>query len=439
MAHLALEFARAWAAPAGGCCARPRLPADLEHDRRLNAHRIACPVLASMYRDGMLNPTAEGVINWQELFACLRAVGFCRASAHAQAVGIAAYRNGDTDQMSQRDRGGVNRFLNIFRMSPGETSASAALQLQHGFSTTVRDSRFDGESADSTAMDSTAAANLADRVRESRKTRFDEWYNAVPGVMRRHAASGERRCYLDGLSALLGHAKVHGDKSGRWSPGNVKDCLPKAAALGFTTEMYEAQAVFAFSFFWVAFGETDERGQLYMSETALESMYLDSQFPPSWRAGKRFGFREGFEAVAELGSDTGLLLPEQVKEELVDTCDCSRLHTAAKIAVFLDKRGLDHDLDPPVEPEPASIVDLAFLAVLALAFLRGWAAILLQNHDSMGMAVGVAIAVVPTACAVSALAMRAKRCLPSGRSVASRFGDLPDLDYVPLTRASANV
>jgi hypothetical protein len=151
------------------------------------------------------------------------------------------------------------------------------------------------------------------------------------------------------------------------------------------------QAVFAMSFFWVAFGETDEHGQLYnMSETALESMYLDSQFPPNWSAGKRFGFREGFEAVAELGSDTGLLLPAQVKEELVDTCDCSRLHTAAKIVAFLDKRGLDRDPDPPVEPEPASAVDLVFWALLALAFLRGWAAILIRDQGGMAVSVGAA-------------------------------------------------
>jgi len=237
MAHLALEYVWAWAAPAGGCCGRRaqrRLPADLEQERRLNAHRIACPVLASMYRRGMLNPTAEGVITWQELFACLRTVGFDHASAHGQAVGIAAYRKGDTE-MSRRDRGGVSRFLNIFRMSPGEASATAALQLQHGFSTTIRDSRFD--SAESAVVSDQASLG----IRESRAARFEEWYNAVPGVMQVHPDSGERRCYLAGLAALLGHAKVHGDKSGRWSPDNVEQCLPTAAAMGYTTEMFEAQ------------------------------------------------------------------------------------------------------------------------------------------------------------------------------------------------------
>ena len=140
-----------------------------------------------MYRRGWLNPTPAGVITWQELFACLRAIGFCRASAHGQAVNIAAYRSHDTAQT--RDRGGVRRFLNIFQMSPGETSASAAMQVQHGFSTTIRDSRFDDTRAGRGAADGVAS------IRESRKARFAEWFGGE-GCMTVDPVTSERRCYL---------------------------------------------------------------------------------------------------------------------------------------------------------------------------------------------------------------------------------------------------
>jgi hypothetical protein len=62
MERLAFEFVRAWATPAGWgvrhSLAHPDESGTRLHDaaeRRLSAHRIACPVLASMYRRGWLN------------------------------------------------------------------------------------------------------------------------------------------------------------------------------------------------------------------------------------------------------------------------------------------------------------------------------------------------------------------------------------------------
>lgn len=436
MERLVFEFLRAWANPAGwgvgtplardSVVGRPEETASPEEQqRRLNAHRIACPVLASMYRRGWLNPTPAGVITWQELFACLRAIGFCRASAHGQAVNIAAYRGDDTAQTT-RDRGGVRRFLNIFSMSPGETSASAAMQLQHGFSTIIRDSRFD------------AGADAA-AVRESRKARFAEVFGGEE-VMTLDPATGERRCYLAGLARVLGHAKLHGDKAGEWSSDNIAQTHPKAAAAGFGSELSEWQPVFAWSFFWVAFGETDPDGRRYMSEAALESMFLDSQVPTYWAGGRSFGFQEGFETTAALGSDTGLVLPRQVETELLQSRTISRLHMGMKTGGFLSKRGLDLDPDPVPAAEPATAVDLALRAasyiVLGLGFFQGWAAILLQPDEGqqraadeaaagggggdgdgggvgIGVGMGVAIAAIPTVCLAASLFAHAKRCAHS--------------------------
>ena len=158
-----LELVKAWA----GCSVTPTPTRTLDAaelaQRQQLAHRVACPVVASMYMRGLLNPTPEGVITWQDLNAALRSIGFCRSSAMFQAFGIASYWGGDTKQ-TLRSRGGVHRFMNIFQMSPGETSESAAMQLQHGFSTVIRDSRHDDGLDDAVS------------VRASRKARFDAVY-----------------------------------------------------------------------------------------------------------------------------------------------------------------------------------------------------------------------------------------------------------------------
>ena len=67
---------------------------------------------------------------------------------------------------------------------------------------------------------------------------------------------------------------------------------------------------------WIAFGEVDEKGQRYMSEAALESIYLDSHVP-GWVEGRvRFGFKQIKPAIVALGDETGLRLPTKVKNEI---------------------------------------------------------------------------------------------------------------------------
>lgn len=85
-------------------------------------------------------------------------------------------------------------------------------------------------------------------------------------------ASGERRCYLDGLARILGELKLSGDKAGEFSSENIHAVHPNAAAAGFAEELSEWQPCFAFCACWVAFGETDAEGRRYMTESALESM-----------------------------------------------------------------------------------------------------------------------------------------------------------------------
>ena len=416
-----LKSVRVWV----GCCPGSNVRLELSESdaeqRRLNAHRIACPVLAMMFRAGLLNPTPDGVINWEDLMVCLRNIGFCRASSYLQTM-VCAYREGDIEQ-SVRDRGARRRFLNIYRMSPGETSESAARQVQHGFSTIIRDSREEGDDATDAAAVRLARKAKLDAV-------FQSAFTTAPGV--------ERRCYLDGLSRVLGHLKVHGDKSGEWSSENVRKCHPKAAARedgAYLGEMTEWQPLIAFCACWMAFGEVDEHGERYMSEAALEGMYLDSQLPRGWEVGGRsFGLKEIIATVVGLGSETGLLLPGKLQDEILSRgCIPCQLCAAAKFGLFFAKRGILDDLDPPAPPEPKTAADViaelvGFLVLLAL-LLRGWGAVFQVGPLEGSSAIwGAAIAVLPTL-----LLLKALRGVCCNKSKAAEEAAR---DYHPLERAS---
>ena len=411
---LLIEMARVWSGCFPGQNARRTLTEAEAEERCASAHRIACPVLASMYRAGLLNPTPSGIITWQDLFAGLRAIGFCRSSAMFQAFGIASYRASDPQQ-TLRDRGGVHRFLNIFQMSPGETSKSASMQVQHGFSTVIRDSRNDD-----------GAESLAS-IRASREARFNEIFGQE-GIFR--TEDGERRCYLDGLSRVLSHLKQHGDKSGEWSSENLATVHPSAAKKGFASEMHEWQPLFAFCACWCAFGQTDAQGHQYMSESALQSMYLDSHVPQYWKEGHRFGFKEGLEAVAALGSETSLLLPAQVQAEVLSTCTVSRVHMAIKFAQFLAKRGIGDDPDPPSPPEPLTAVDWVVRVCMGvstvLALLYGWGGVLqLSPFEGASSVVGgfvFVLAILPTLLLLHILFTKVKKALGGGGSNGGQGG-----------------
>ena len=224
----------------------------------------------------------------------------CRINALFQAVGIAAYRHGDPNQLV-RARGGVFRYLNIFRMGVDELSSHNHVHVQHGSSTTIRDSRFDppsdfspsGHLGDTTQSTPEAAA----RILESRTARFDEWIADAPGVM---TSSGERRMYLPGgLAQLLTNTRAWGDESGEWSLPAIVAKKPAVAKIGHAQELHEWQSVFAMTAMCLAFGEIDSEGQHYISLAALRSLYLQSELPSGW-APRPWGFFNGLRMVARM-------------------------------------------------------------------------------------------------------------------------------------------
>ena len=110
-----------------------------------------------------------------------------------------------------------------------------------------------------------------------------------------------------------------------------------------------------------------------MSEGALRAMYLDSHVPEGWAEGRRFGFDEAMRAITRLGSETGLVLPRKLAEEYFASCSCCRIHAGIKFGLFLCKRGIFADADPPVQLPPettatttSSSLLLGAAAVLAL-------------------------------------------------------------------------
>ena len=160
----------------------------------------------------------------------------------------------------------------------------------------------------------------------------------------------------------------------------------------------------------MAFGEVDEQGERFMSEAALEGMYLDSHLPPGWEVGGRsFGFKEIIATVVGLGSDTGLLLPGKLQDEILSGgCIPCQLCAAAKFGRFLARRGYSDDSDPPAPPEPKTAVDVVAetvgLLILLALLLGGWGAVFqIGPLEGSSVGWGVAIAVLPTLLLLKAL------------------------------------
>ena len=57
-----------------GFATHPTVEITPEEDarRETNAYRIKCPLLAALYRRGVLNPDAEGKCKWEEIFGALQ-------------------------------------------------------------------------------------------------------------------------------------------------------------------------------------------------------------------------------------------------------------------------------------------------------------------------------------------------------------------------------
>lgn len=302
-------------------------PIHTKSFRDRNAFRIACPVIAALYKRNILNPDVMGRINKSELLSGLEWMGNSHEASTFQAKGIASYEEDDFLQ-EKRSRVAAERWLNIFLMNPGELVSGP--QLQHGISTNIRDTRFD----DSSSMKSTEelpsvnsftlsnysfAPALQDttpedaaRIRKIREERFHYWYDDVLDKDGKYDAKG--------LAKLMCKLRTHGDHSGEWSTENQETYYPGMAETPFMQNAQaQWQATLAMSAFIAGTGRQDtEDGPLYLTLEELKQFYLDSEFP------SRIPF-DGLRKFSFMPNDLGIgaslhnTCPELVYSKLIDT------------------------------------------------------------------------------------------------------------------------
>jgi len=358
------------------------------HFRKMHAHRISCPMIASFYRKGWLNPDRYGRVESVEMFSCLRKSGTSGMSAFFQASGIVSYNVTDFEQ-SRRNRdpgfGTIwgnsitkGRYVNIFRMNPGDFINSQ--QVQHGMSTTIRDGRYDGMSKpfycrEGAGLVLTMGKEVADelqeyyRVRKLRQQRFDEWIGAA-GVLDKQG-----RMYAKGLGKLLADMKDHGDYSGEFGfnpkpqnsssfQQNVDKYHPKASEEqgdAVKEPLSEWQASLAWIGTLVGFGNVQGGlGAEYLTRDDLVGLLLDSELPP-WET-RDWGFKPGdINALIEFEEEQpSLKFPPQVKDKQdyrsIDLLQSERiglhyLDTFKRLGMFAD----DDNYSPGEYRAPAYI------------------------------------------------------------------------------------
>lgn len=280
--------------------------------RKLHAHRIPCPLMSSFYRKGWLNPDKYGRVEWMEMYKGLRISGASVMSSFFQTTGIVAYNETDYEQTVRNREADVlgvivpflhtakpskRRYVNLFRMNPGDYINSHF--VQHGFSTTIRDGRYDHiakpvrvEEGEGLllmgGMEESDEQREFDRVRKLRQERLNDWIGAE-GILDAHG-----RLYLKGLGKLLVNMKDHGDRSSEWSfdpksseKQNIDKYHPKASQEKgdqVKEPLSEWQALLAWLATLTGFGNnrTSGFGGEYLTRDDLVGLFLDSELPKNW-------------------------------------------------------------------------------------------------------------------------------------------------------------
>eukprot|EP00927_Polykrikos_kofoidii_P033525 TRINITY_DN2834_c0_g1_i6.p1 TRINITY_DN2834_c0_g1~~TRINITY_DN2834_c0_g1_i6.p1 ORF type:complete len:389 (+),score=49.02 TRINITY_DN2834_c0_g1_i6:123-1289(+) len=322
--------------------------------RARNAFKIACPVLGALYRRRILNPDATGRITKTDLKKSLEWMGNSNEGALFQSTGIAAYREDDPEETQRARSPFQERYLNIFRMNPGDLVSS--VQVQHGVSTNIRDTRFDGPfslaatkilpSLSSSITPHPASVHIlvnatveeAARIRTLREERLNYWFVQTQGVLE------DNKLYAAGLGKLIAKLKTNGDHSSEWSKENQQTYHPGAAR---TLEAEEGEAEWqsslAFTAFMAMSGRQDtEGGPLYVTLEDLKHFYLDSQFP--FDPPKRdFGFMAvDLQLVAELHKESPSLTFSKMVDE--DVNPGSHWYTSGVKKLTLWMAGLFHKI-----------------------------------------------------------------------------------------------
>lgn len=275
---------------------------------------VACPVIAGMYQRGFLNPDESGRVSAHELKGALMAIGVSEPSALFQSTGIAGYLGNDPHQNVRRNQG--QRFLetlyvNIFSMNPGDNCAVAGESahagvpcnantqfLQHGYSTTMRDSRFDKEDPD-------------------RQKRFDFWLGQElvdASSVSPKLDTQERVLLLDGMARTLARAyagtgdspMLSGDFSSEYSlnpsenfgGSNIQKFHPSVTEPRKYKALSTWQPLLAWTGWWSGFARKSGTTE-YFTESDLKGFFMRGEYPKDWKP-MDSGFESAYTAILPL-------------------------------------------------------------------------------------------------------------------------------------------
>jgi hypothetical protein len=288
--------------------------ADLKRDRKIDEDKvklIPCPILASLYRAGHLQPDEQtGAFTSDQLRQALQHTGTSFHNAFFQALGIAAYAHDDVHQ-NDRKFGPKNLFhmaqlfhfppllLNLFTMQPkddckilkgslttgGFPCNSNVQNQQHGFSTILRDSRH---------------PNFEEN--------FNDWIGGELTEGKTHGIPTEERVLLkQGLINILKRARdKDGDFSAEYSlnverqyeGSNLQKYHPSITDENKRMALSVWQPLLAWSGFWTGFCRySNETG--YFTESDLKSFFIDGAFPTDW-VPRQWGLKENTEFMLSL-------------------------------------------------------------------------------------------------------------------------------------------
>jgi len=243
----------------------------------LDADRILCPVLASMYNAGDLVPDEFGSLELEEIKAGLmNGIGCGDSLAEFQALGITDYDRENKETELHRDRclpgftlsgtecsvkraagytgDDVKRWLNIFKMNGKQT-------VEHGISTGTR-----GGATNVPEFDDMCNGTFPCEAR------FQKFYV--------QHADENGRFYLQNILEIICHAQAEGDRGGEFAyNGGLPLYAPGLDALvpGRTWQMKAAMAG------WLtAFGRDDENGELYLTIDDARAMLMEGRYPDGY-------------------------------------------------------------------------------------------------------------------------------------------------------------
>ncbi|CAE7272736.1 FCPB [Symbiodinium necroappetens] len=273
-----------------------------EAEREENAKRIPCPFLAGLYQEGILKPDEYGRVNSQHMKEAMMAAGSTIPNAIFPSFGTVRFKEDDLHQTKRHwdyglipsgviDDFGLEKdlstlWLNIMTMNVPDKCIDAAghaampskfpcnanpQHVQHGYSTTIRDPRYDAEDP-------------------TRENRYKDWIE--PTLVKNTTLNAtERVMTFEGFTALLARMTVEGDLSGEWSlkpnfeydGSNVQHYHPHISQVN-AEALYHWGPWLAWVGLWEAYGYPypDGSKEKYMTESDLRRFLLHGKLPLGW-------------------------------------------------------------------------------------------------------------------------------------------------------------